>query len=389
MASTNFRTRALPLLASYLGMVSLAAAVNTAPVCVTALSAAFDLTEGEMGVALGTTFLGLVIGICAAGPLSDHFGMRKFLLLGAGLQAAGMAFVAAAPTHAWLLSGLVLAGVGSGAVDALLSPLVCALRPTEKARAMNFLHAFYCIGAVLTVGTVMLLLRVACSWRTIFLVGTIPSLLAFAGIAASRLPPSPRTEPGYVPVRRLLCSWQFLVLVAAMLFCGGSELGPAQWFPAYLERSMGWQRENAGAGLLFFSIAMAAGRLISARVADRVPPRGLILGAGSVCALLILGMSQPVSDVAAACCGALVGLAVAPLWPTTLAYTAGRFPGGGAAMFSVLAASGNSAGLIFPAAVGLLAERWGMHWALAGLAALPLLLVLIFSVFRGGAQAEE
>jgi len=370
-------------------MISLAAAVNIAPVCVTALSVAFDLTEGEMGVAMGMTFLGLVVGICAAGPLSDHFGMRKFILLGAGLQAAGVVLVAAARTHSWLLSGLVVAGVGSGAVDALLSPLVCALRPDEKARAMNFLHAFYCIGAVLTVGTVMLLLRVECSWRTIFLVGAVPSLLAFAGIAASRLPPSPKTEPGYVPVRKLLCSWQFLVLVAAMLFCGGSELGPAQWFPAYLERSMGWERENAGAGLLFFSIAMAAGRLISSRVAHRVSPRSLITGAGMICAVLILGMSQPVSDVAAACCGALVGLAVAPLWPTTLAYTAGRFPGGGAAMFSVLAAAGNSAGLLFPAAVGFLSERWGMHWALAGLAALPLLLVLVFSLFRDGAQTLE
>ena len=379
MTPPNLRAHTIPMLASYVGMVSLAAAVNISPTCVTALSASFGLDEVEMGRALGTTFSGLVIGILLSGPLSDHFGMRSFILIGAGLQAAGMMAVAAAPTHAWVLNGLFVTGVGSGAVDALLSPLVCALQPKEKARAMNLLHAFYCIGAVLTVGTTMVLLRVPCSWRTIFMVGTVPSLLTFVGIAVSKLPPSPKSEAGYVPVWRLLCGWRFLILVGAMLLCGGSELGPAQWFPAYLERAVGWQRENSGVGLLFFSVTMAAGRLTGARLARSVTPRRIIVCSGIACGVLILGMSQSASGILSACCGILVGFACAPLWPTTLAYTAGRFPGGGAAMFSVLAASGNSAGLIFPITVGFLSVRWGMHWALASLAILPLLLVVIFA----------
>lgn len=369
-------------------MASLAAAVNTAPVCLTAMAATFDLTESQMGMVASTIFLGLVLGICLAGPLSDLLGMKPFLLMGAGCQAAGMACVAAAPSHTALLWAAFVAGLGAGVLDALLSPLVCALRPDEKPRAMNFLHAFYCIGAALTVCTAMVLLRFQCTWRTIFGVGAAPSVMAILGLAVSRIPKPPKGDAGYVSLRRLCGSAGFLLLVLAMLLCGGTELGPAQWLPTYVERTLGWARGNSALSLLLFSFAMAAGRLVGARVSKCVPPSRMIIASASASAVLILLMSQPYSPAVSLCSGALLGVAVAPLWPTTVGLTASRFPGGGATMFSILAASGNAGGVLIPWTVGLVAERWSMHLGIGSIAALPLLLAAIIAATTRAAKTE-
>ena len=388
LTRSRLTAHTLPLLSSYVGMISMAAAVNSAPACLTALSDTFTLPESKMGLISAVTFVGIVLGICLSGYLSDRFSMKPFLLLGAGCQGVGMVGAAMAPSYAELLPRMFLAGFGGGVVDALLSPLVCALRPREKARAMNFLHAFYCIGAVITLGTAMLLFRAGHGWRIIFAVGAIPSLLAFLGLAFSRVPPSPRSEPGYIPLRRLMLNGPFLILVVAMFLCGGTELGPAQWFPAYLERALGWARQNAGLGLLLFSLTMATGRIACSHVARRVSPSRMIICSSMACVVSIIAMSQPFSAPVSLAGGILHGLAVATLWPTALAFTANKFPGGGATMFAVLAASGNCAGVAFPAAIGFVTEEWNMHWAMGSMALLPNALIMAFVVMGRGQTAS-
>ena len=163
---------------------------------------------------------------------------------------------------------------------------------------------------------------------------------------------------------------------------GGTELGPAQWLPTYFEEALGWERSNSALALLFFSLAMATGRLVGSRLAQRISPATLIIVSAATCAVFILLMSQPFSPAVSLVSGVLLGVAVAPLWPTALAYTAGLFPSGGATMFSTLAAAGNAGGVLIPWAVGLAKDHWNLHGALGGIAILPLLLVLILILTR-------
>lgn len=365
-------------------MISLAAAVNTPPICLTAMADSFGLSEARMGAVAASVFGGVVVGIFLAGPLGDRFGLKPFLLLGTGLQAVGMLAVGVAPGFSMVLVGAFVAGCGGGVLDALLSPFVCALRPREKTRAMNLLHAFYCIGAAGTVGVGMLLLSWGWQWRTLFLVGIMPSIAAFPGLALARTPPARTASVGYVPLRRLVRNPRFFLLLLAMLLCGGTELGPAQWLPAYAERALGWPRRLAPVILLMFSIAMAIGRLSGARLARGLRPETLIIGAAAVCAGLILFMSQPWLPLVSVSAGVLFGAAVATLWPTTLALTATRFPGGGAAMFSALGAFGNAGGIVAPWLMGVAAEHASMHWALALVALLPLGLI---ATLRGSRES--
>jgi fucose permease len=81
-----------------------------------------------------------------------------------------------------------------------------------------------------------------------------------------------------------------------------------------------------------------------------------------------------VPSLALAAC-VLAGFTGSCLWPTTLAVTADRYPGGGASMFGLLAALGNAGGIFMPWLVGAIADRWNLHWGLAVSAIAPALLL--------------
>ena len=59
-----------------------------------------------------------------------------------------------------LLGAAFVGGVGAGILDMILSPIVSSLtRGQSQTRALNVLHSFYCIGAIMTILAGSLALR--------------------------------------------------------------------------------------------------------------------------------------------------------------------------------------------------------------------------------------
>ena len=174
------------------------------------------------------------------------------------------------PTYEILLASNFLLGLGAGILDMVLSPVVSALNPEKRTASMNWLHSFYCVGAtmVVVVGTVAM--RCGVSWRsTSLLLIALPILLIFA--LGSVKFPSLTSEGGQrTPFLKLVRDLWFAGALAAIFLGGATELGMAQWLPAYAELSLKYPQWVGGAALFAFSVAMAIGRMgigaLSARV---------------------------------------------------------------------------------------------------------------------------
>jgi MFS family permease len=54
---------------------------------------------------------------------------------------------------------------GAGILDMVLSPVVSVLNPERRSAAMNWLHSFYCVGAVVTILASTVALQVGLGWR--------------------------------------------------------------------------------------------------------------------------------------------------------------------------------------------------------------------------------
>ena len=370
----------------YGAMMSLAIGLNLLPVYLTALASAFGmggvpLSDEQLGRLGAIMFAGLVAGILVTGPLADRWGARPFALAGNALGALALLAAAFAPGYVSLAAALFVLGLGAGILDMVLSPVVAAMNPARRAAAMNWLHSFYCVGAALTILVGTLLLRAGLGWRVACLALLALPLALFLLLARERFP-AMSPEGQRTRLRDLARSRWFAGALAAIFLGGATELGMAQWLPAYAERGLGYPAWAGGAAFLAFSVAMALGRMVVGQLdAHRDSYLVMAWSCALTVALFLAASFFPHPAVALAACIA-AGFTGSSLWPTLLAVTADRHPEGGATMFGALAALGNAGGVFMPWLVGWIADRSSLAWGLATSALAPALLLPLVLALR-------
>lgn len=370
------RARLLTLLC-YAAMMCLSIGINLLPVFLTALGVDLgNLSKEQLGRIGALTFAGLVTGIAITGPLADRFGAKLFAQLGNALIAAGLAGLALAPTYTWVCIASFALGFGAGQIDMVLSPVVAALNPERRSSAMNWLHSFYCVGAVLTVLVSTIAMYAGLSWRWSCLLMLPLPVGLFIAFAPLRFPEMVAEGDARTPFGQLIKDRWFLAALAGILLGGATELGMAQWLPAYAEQGLGYPQWVGGTGLLLFSLAMAGGRMVVGALPKLDPFLVMAAGSAASVAMFLGGSFMPWPLAALACC-VIAGFTGSCLWPTMLAVTADRFPRGGASMFGALAALGNAGGIAMPWIVGWVADHASLGIGLALSAIAPALLVPI------------
>ncbi len=376
-APSQPRARLLTLLC-YGAMMSLAIGINLLPVFLTTLSSIYGgvsgLTQEQLGRLGGIAFAGLVIGILVTGPLADRWGAKLFVQLGNVFLFVSLIAMGFAPSYAMLEIAVFLMGLGAGVLDMVLSPIVSALNPARRAVALNWLHSFYCVGAAVTVLAGTLAMRAGLGWRgscLVLLPLPVGLMIAFAPLRF----PALSTEGGRTSLRTLLKKRWFLLAISGLFLGGATEIGMAQWLPAYAESSLGFSTWVGGGSLLLFSVAMALGRMAVGVAGKRLHSFEIMAwSCGTTVVLFLLGSFLPIPPLALACC-ILAGFTGSCLWPTMLAVTADRYPEGGASMFGALAAMGNAGGIVMPWLVGWVADLTNLHWGLALAALAPALML--------------
>lgn len=374
-------------------MMALAIGLNLLPVFLTSISATYGGETGLSGEELGrlgaTAFAGLVLGILITGPLADRYGSKTFAQLGNILIIISLTLAAWAPTYLFLSLSLFLLGCGAGMLDMILSPIVAALNPERRTVAMNWLHSFYSVGAVVTILAGMVVLQAGFGWATACLALIPLPLLLTLGFAPLRFPPLQAEGDVRTPFRTLVKRRWFVYALIAIFLGGATELGMAQWLPAYAETTLGFPIWIASGSLLAFSLAMAAGRMVVGAIGHKIGPFQVIFWACGSSTVLFVGASfLPVPAAALICCIA-VGFTGSALWPTILAVTADRYPNGGATMYSALAALGNAGGILMPWAVGWVADRSDLHWGLFVSVLAPLLMLPIAIAMSRGVRKSH
>lgn len=344
----------------------------------------FGLGLEALGVLLTTSTVGRLITAFTSGRLLARLGTGRFFLVGSLFSVAGVLGFVFAPVWPVLLAAYFVLGMGSGIIDAGINTFIA---PRYSASRLNWLHA--CFGIGLTIGPVLvtvLVIDLAQSWRLAY--GILAMLyialtLIFAvtvkrwdTVAAPNQPVGVRTDAPIGETLRLVMVWLLLIM---FFFYGGTEIGAGQLLNSLFVEGRDIDPKTSGFWVSFYWGSFTVGRMLIGIFVDRLGPRALVRAAmiGAVLGALLIwwNVIPEVSFVGLA----IMGLSLAPIFPTLLAITADRvglehtpnaigfqlgFAGVGAAILIGFAGTlAESAGreIIAPFLVTVAAITWILH----------------------------
>jgi fucose permease len=335
---------------------------------------AFGQTDAGMGAYFLATALAYAVGSLFGGRLIRALSARMIIPAALVLMAAGLllqGFTGTWPVFA--LAGIIVS-LGASTADVGINALVLDLFPHARGRALNLLHVMYGAGALTAPLLIAFVIGAGLPWPWV-LTGTGVMLLVAAAALVATVPAEPvKIEPAHdrvddgaagVQARRLP---RFLLVMALATGCYvAAEAGVSDWLVRYLSDL---PFTLASTALTLFWGGIAAGRLVFARIGNRLEPQAtasVLAIVGAV--LLAVAVVVPVSPVSPILFGA-VGLAFGPIFPLIVASAGARMPGRSATVTGTLIFAAVVGAVIYPPAVGFMSVTVGLQVAMGGAAVL-------------------
>lgn len=363
---------------SYLGFISLGLPDTMLGVLWPDLKQSFNLSQGMLGGILLALGIGYILASAWSGSLVAWLGVGRLLTLSSTLMAVSVVGYAITPWWGGFILCALLSGLGSGAIDAGMNAFAAE---RFSPRHVNWLHACWGIGAMTGPLLATIVLSSGGSWRWPYLiVAAVLALMSLAFLATLSLwrQPGHTESPSLMRARHVLLKPQVIILMSLFFFYTGLEVAAGQWTYTVMTEQRGIDPIQAGIWVSIYWGSLTVGRIVFGAIintfgSDRVLRLSMLLAVVGACLfwwavhdwMMFIGL-------------ALLGFALAPIFPTLIARTpsrAGSTAAPHAIGFEVSAA--NIGVAILPGLLGLLAQYLGLKVIAPGLLAMALALLLL------------
>lgn len=374
--------------ACYIAYVVQAMAVNFAPLLYLTFMNSYGISYGQISLIIITTFVVQVVSDLLSPIFINKIGYRKLSMLAHTVSAIGFIMLGILPNifeNAYI--GIMVAcffySLGSGLIEALVSPIVEACPSEHKESAMGILHSFFCWGsaAVILAATLFFVLFGTDKW---YVFSICLALVPIFNFVLFIIVPMPKTENvaggSDVTILSLLKRKIIWVVVILMFLSGATELAMSQWASVFAESGLGVSKTFGDImGPFMFAVMMGTGRIVYSIIVKKVPLLKYMTLSAILCVVAYLTAALCKNPVIALIGCGISGFAVGVFWPGTFSYATQKCPDGGASLFGLLAFSGDMGCMVIPALVGVLAGIFknGLKTALLVATLCPLALFLI------------
>jgi fucose permease len=289
------------------------------------LSRRFQLTPRQNGTIAFAQAVGLMLASLAVGPLLDDVGKKAGLILGLALIVIALLALPRSAGYRSIVFLLFLLGMGGGIVVTGANALTSDVGEAHRAIALNLVNLFFGLGGLLTPFISANLLRG--NWvRLCYTIAALTVVTLAIQAIAPMPPPSGAgrfifANAGPVLGRPLL----FLLGFFLFLYVG-CEVGVWNWLVRHLIAQGVAESRALNILSLGFALGMLIGRVAVAPVLVHVSPIDVTLAASIAMTIATFLMLRVRGAAAAALLVFLAGVAMAPVFPTTLAIVGGAFP---------------------------------------------------------------
>ncbi len=377
--------------ASYIGYITQAIVNNFAPLLFLTFMADFDLTLEKITLITTVNFAVQLAVDAIAVKVVDRIGYRPCIMAAhvfAALGLIGLAvFPMLMPPFVGVMAAVVLYAIGGGIIEVLISPIVEACPTDAKSAAMSLLHSFYCWGHVflVVVSTAFFAVFGMENWRVMACIWALVPLVNIFYFLLVPIYPIVAEGTKQMPLRELLGKKVFWLLMVMMVCAGASEQAMSQWSSAFAEKALGVSKTIGDlAGPCAFAVFMGTARALYGKFAEKVPLKAFMIGSSVMCIgcylLAALSGNALLGLIGCAACGFSVGI----FWPGTFSIAPGMLPGGGTAMYALMALCGDLGCSGGPTLVGFVSGAAGGELRFGLIAALvfPVLMLLLTAAVK-------
>ena len=319
----------------------------------------FAITTVQAGMAMSVHFAGALAGVMLFHQTTRVLGFRATVTVSFGLVLVGCLVFATAMTWPVALGGALVIGLGIGGCDVGLNHLFVAHCGGRGMAMVNLLNAHFGLGAI--AAPIVIGWLGARHYPAVFLgcgLCCIPPLVFRKHLTDPPLVEAeiPRPARGGVTTLGIMAAF-FLIYVLYM----GIETGVGGWESEGLE-AIGAAPAWAATATSFYWLAFTGGCFLAAGLGLALShAKVMVLGSLGMTASLMVALFSALTARPWLAAGAYigVGLSVAPLFPTGLAWLGQIMPSSGEAVASAIALS-MLGGMIFPTGFGALIEHFGM-----------------------------
>ncbi|MBQ6695840.1 MAG: MFS transporter [Lachnospiraceae bacterium] len=367
--------------ASYIAYIVQAINNNFAPLLFLTFATDYRLSLDKITLITTINFLVQLIVDLISAKAIDRVGYRPALIFGhicSVLGLVGMAFLPDMLSNAYagLLVAVVLYAIGGGLMEVLVSPVVEACPTEKKEGAMSLLHSFYCWGhvGVVLISTLFFGLFGIENWQVLACIWAVVPFINIFYFAVVPIYPIV-AESEKLSLRGLFGQKVFWLLIVLMVCAGASEQAMSQWASAFAESALKVSKTVGDlAGPCAFAILMGTARALYGKYSDKLPLMKMMAGSAILCIgcylLAALSGNPLLSLLGCAICGFSVGI----FWPGTFSVAANKLPGGGTAMYALMALAGDLGCSSGPTVVGMVAN------AADGKLSVGILLAIVFPI---------
>lgn len=326
------------LLIIYLAFISLGLPDSLLGTAWPAMSKDLALPLGFAGYISIATTASTIISSLFSGHLLDKIGTGRLTLISAALTSAALFGFSQSPSLIWLIVLSIPLGLGGGAVDSALNNYIAK---HYKAHHMNWLHSFWGVGA--TIGPIIMasFLTDSPEWRkgyltvailqailALILLITLPVWTKLAKTVHAEKKQPTRTEQSDVPTNNKLNALKlkgFKPTIFAFLFYCSAEATVGLWGASYLVNIKDISADTAAEWVALYFAGITIGRFITGFVTFKFNNL-VIIRTGQITALLgSIFIVLPLPDYLLLAGFLLIGLGLAPIFPSLLHETPNRF----------------------------------------------------------------
>lgn len=354
----------------------------------------FGLPLDALGIILAAGTAGFFLASVLGGMVITRFGAGVLFVGCSLLGVVGTLGFALSPAWWTAILAHFVAGLAGGSYELGTNTFVVT---RHGAREMNWLHAFYGVGATLSPLLITALLDRSLSWRW----GYATIMLLFAGLLVYYLITFRKWQAGVHPAEdengdldaassgstlRLAFVWMMIVLFFVYT---GVEVSVGQWSFTLLTEARGIAPTTAGVWVSIYWGSFTVGRFLLGSFADRISPNVLLRGsiAGAILGAALLWWNP--ASISGLLALGVMGVSFASIYPGLMTVTpqhVSRRHVANALGFEAAAAGLGSAGL--PALAGVLADGVGLEVVAPFLLGAVVLMLALYELSGAGAPAR-